>query len=260
MSGDGFGRRRRPEANAEARELACKTVQAGGYGGRELVIRVNGAQTQWHEKDVRAVARSGAAALMLPKVESAVQINVLDGLMKSLGAPDRMDIWCLIETPIGILKAEEIAASNERLKVILVGLADLAKDLQCAHTSSREPFIWALGHCLLAARAYGIDAIDGIHPDLEDDQGFAASCRQGRDMGYDGKTLIHPRSIDAANTIFSPSEQDLEQARTIIGAYEQALKQGAGVTVVDGKIVEIIQVETSRRLLEMDAVIKQLNN
>ena len=115
-------------------------------------------------------------------------------------------------------------------------------------------------HCLLAARAYGIDAIDGIHPDLEDDQGFAASCRQGRDMGYDGKTLIHPRSIDAANTIFSPSEQDLEQARTIIGAYEQALKQGAGVTVVDGKIVEIIQVETSRRLLEMDAVIKQLNN
>ncbi|OAN48012.1 malyl-CoA thiolesterase [Paramagnetospirillum marisnigri] len=246
-----------PDAKDTARAQVVEAVKAGGYGRRELLVRVNGLSTPWFHADVAAAAQSGADAVLIPKVESADAVRLTQAIMEANGAPDTMAIWCMMETPKGILRAEEIATSSPRMAGFVMGTSDLAKDLHCAHTRERLPMITSLGLCLLAARAHGLAALDGVYLDLNDDEGFEYSCRQGLELGFDGKTLIHPKTIDAANRVFAPSEKEIEWSRKIIAAHAEAAAQGKGVVVVDGKLIENLHVENARRIVAMAELIAE---
>ncbi|MDP6688946.1 MAG: CoA ester lyase, partial [Alphaproteobacteria bacterium] len=189
-----------PDAKEMARDQVVAAVNNGGYEPREVAIRVNASGTQWHADDLAAAAGSAAAAVVLPKVEGAGQVRAAAAAL-----PEGMDLWCMIETPLAILHAEEIAAASPKTRCLVMGTSDLATDLNALHTPHREPFATALSICLLAARAYGLTALDGVYLDLKNDDGFEAACHQGRQFGFDGKTLIHPRQLDAANRVFAPS-------------------------------------------------------
>jgi citrate lyase subunit beta/citryl-CoA lyase len=240
-----------PDAKDVARTQVVDAVKAGGYGGRELLVRVNGLNTPWFHADVAAAATSGAHAILIPKVESADAVRQAEAIMTAAGAPENMAIWCMMETPRGILKAEEIAASTPRLGGFVMGTSDLAKDLHCAHTALRLPMVTSLGLCLLAARAYNLAILDGVYLDLNDDAGFEASCVQGLELGFDGKTLIHPKTIDAANRVFAPSEKEIAWSQKIIAAHAEAAAEGKGVVVVDGKLVENLHVENAKRIVRL---------
>lgn len=246
-----------PDAKDEARANIKAALAAGGYGGRELIVRVNGLGTPWGYDDLAMAAVSGADAVLLPKVESADGVRQADAVLRAAGAPEAQRIWCMMETPMGMLNAREIAAASPRLGGLVMGTSDLAKDLHAAHTRDRLPMITSLGLCLLAARAYGLAILDGVHLDLGDDEGFAASCRQGRELGFDGKTLIHPKTIAASNEAFAPSTEEVAFSRRIIVAHAEATAAGKGVVVVDGKLVENLHVENARRLVALaDAIAK----
>lgn len=238
-----------PDAKDVARAQVCDAVRQGGYGGRELLVRVNGLGTPWGYADVAAAAACGAHGILIPKVESADMVRQVEAIMLANGAPADMAIWCMMETPKGMLRAEEIAQASPRMGGFVMGTSDLAKDLHCAHTALRLPMITSLGLCLLAARAYGLAVIDGVHLDLNDEAGFAEHCRQGLELGFDGKTLIHPKTIDAANTVFAPSTKDIDWSKTIIAAHAAAAAEGKGVVVVDGKLVENLHVENAKRIV-----------
>lgn len=240
-----------PDAKVQARENVRKALAEGGYGKRELIVRANALSTPWGYEDVVMAAHSGAHALLLPKVESADTVRQVEAILEAHGAPDDLAIWCMMETPRGILRAEEIADSSPRLAAFVMGTSDLTKDLHALHTSMRLPLITSLGICLLAARAAGLAILDGVYLDLSDDEGFAASCRQGVELGFDGKTLIHPKTIAVANEVFAPSEQEVAWSRKIIEAHEQATKEGKGVVVVDGKLIENLHVENARRIVSL---------
>jgi citrate lyase subunit beta/citryl-CoA lyase len=244
-----------PDAKAAARDQIGTAIKAGGYGQRELIIRVNALDSEWGEADVAMAAPSGADAILLPKVESADQVRALDKLMTAKGAPAGMAIWCMIETPLGVLRSAEIAAAGGRLACFVMGTSDLAKDLQASHTRERLPMLTSLGLCVLAARAYGLAILDGVHLDLNDDAGFAESCQQGRELGFDGKTLIHPKTIAGANAAFGPTQEEVALARRIIDAHAQALKRGQGVAVVDGRLVEQLHVESAKRTVALAEMI-----
>ncbi len=247
-----------PDAKELARRQVVDAVGAGGYGGRELAIRINGLDSPWGRDDLAAAATSGAAAVLVPKVESASMVADVEELMAGHGAPDEMSIWCMMETPLGMLHAEEIAAASARIACLVMGTSDLAKDLHASHTRERLPMLTGLGLCLLAARGYGIAIVDGVHLDLGDDEGFAFSCRQGLELGFDGKTLIHPKTIAVANEVFAPSPDEVEFSRTIIAAHAEAAAEGKGVVVVDGKLIENLHVENARRLVAMAEAIEAL--
>ncbi|MBC7953825.1 MAG: CoA ester lyase [Rhodospirillaceae bacterium] len=240
-----------PDAKDEARTQVCDATRAGGYGGRELLVRVNGLNTPWFFADVAAAATSGADAILIPKVESADAVRQVEAIMDAHGAPASMAIWCMMETPRGILKAEEIANSTARMGGFVMGTSDLAKDLHCHHTRERLPMITSLGLCLLAARAYGLAVLDGVYLDLNDDEGFEYSSRQGLELGFDGKTLIHPKTIETANRVFAPSEKEVAWSQKIIAAHAEAAAAGKGVVVVDGKLVENLHVENAKRLVRL---------
>jgi citrate lyase subunit beta/citryl-CoA lyase len=244
-----------PDAKETARSHILDALNKGGYGHRELIVRVNAIDSPWGKKDIVTMATSGAHGILLPKVNSAVMVQEAEALLAASNAPDDMTIWTMMETPLGILHSEEIAFSSPRMGAFVLGTADLAKDLHCAHTRERLPMITSLGLCMLAARAAGIDVIDGVHPDLSDDEGFEYSCRQGLEMGFDGKTLIHPKTIEMANNVYTPSEDELQWSRIIIAAHGQAEKEGQGVIVVEGKLIEILHVQNAKRLVAMADVI-----
>ncbi len=245
-----------PEAKALARDQVCAAVSAGGYGGRELVIRSNGLETPWGRDDIIAAAKAAPDAILLPKVESAAQVQAAEALLQQHGQ-DKTAIWCMMETPKGILHAEEIAASSPRLAALVMGTSDLVKDLNAQHTPLRLPVITALGLCLLAARAYNLAILDGVYLDLDDDAGFEAACKQGLELGFDGKTLIHPKTLEIANRVFAPSAAQVAYAHKIIAAFEAAAKEGKGVVLVDGKLVENLHVEQAKRLAALaDAIAK----
>ena len=248
-----------PDAKDIARQQVCAALKAGGFGSRELVIRVNGLATPWGHDDVAAAARSGAHAVVIPKVESADTVRQVEAIMNAAGAPADMAIWCMMETPRGMLEAPAIAAASPRLACLVMGTSDLAKDLNCAHTRERLPMITSLGLCLLAARAHGLAILDGVYLDLNDDEGFAYACRQGVELGFDGKTLIHPKTIAAANQAFAPSADAVAWARKIIAAHADAVAQGKGVVVVDGKLIENLHVESARRLVALADAIAALD-
>jgi citrate lyase subunit beta / citryl-CoA lyase len=198
------------EAKEEARAIVAAALAAGGYGGREIVLRVNPLDTPWGHADLAAAATLPIDAVLLPKVESAERVRVSMSLLDALGAPERLDVWCMIETPLGILEAAQIAAASPRLTVLVLGTSDLTKDLHAVATRDRLPLITALGLTMLAARAHGLAILDGVHLDLSDEEGFALVCRQGRELGFDGKTLIHPAQIGPANAAFAPSAAEIE--------------------------------------------------
>ncbi len=244
-----------PDAKQQARKQVCDAVKGGGYGMRELIIRVNGLATPWGYEDIAAAARSGCHAVLLPKVESADAIRHMEAIMRANGAPDDMAIWAMMETPRSVLASEQIAASTPRMQCFVMGTSDLAKELDCAHTRERLPFITSLGLCLLAARAYGLAILDGVYLDLKDDAGFEFACMQGAEMGFDGKTLIHPNQLGVCNKVFTPRPEDVEWSRRIITAHAEAAARGEGVAVVDGKLIENLHVESAKRLVQMaDAI------
>ena len=249
-----------PDAKEMARRQIGAALKAGGYGARELIVRVNGPESPWGRDDIVAAAGFGADAILLPKVESAGAVHRAETIMEASGAPQALSIWCMMETPLGMLHAEEIAEASRRVGALVMGTSDLAKDLYAAHTRDRLPMITALGLCMLAARAAGIAILDGVHLDLADDEGFAYSCRQGKELGFDGKTLIHPKTIDVANEVFGPSEEEVEWSRTIIAAHAEAEKEGKGIVVVDGKLIENLHVLNAERLVAMAEAIRDMES
>ncbi len=238
-----------PAEKEAARRQVIETLQKGGYGNRELVVRVNGLITPWGEADVAEMATAGAHALLIPKVENKQIINGVEGRMLTAQAPDAMSIWCMIETPKGVMRAEEIASASPRLGALVMGTSDLAKALHCLHTPSRGPFMTSLSWCILAARANGLSILDGVHLDLSDEDGFVESCRQGWEMGFDGKTLIHPKTIAAANAAFAPDDAEVQWSRRVIAAHEEAENAGKGVVLLDGQLIENLHVEEAHRIV-----------
>jgi citrate lyase subunit beta/citryl-CoA lyase len=247
-----------PDAKELARRQVAEAVNLGGYGKRELTIRVNALATPWGYDDLATAATTSADAILIPKVESGDMVHQAELVMADRGAPQDMAIWCMIETPLGVLHAEQIANASARVGAFVMGTSDLAKDLHCLHTPNRLPFITSLNYCVLVARAYGLSILDGVHLDLADDEGFAASCTQGKELGFDGKTLIHPKTIAKANEVFGPSEEEVAWSRKIISDYEKAMAEGQGVAVVDGKLIEYLHVENARRLVAMAEMIAEL--
>jgi len=247
-----------PDAKDAARQAVAAAVGQGGYGGRELILRVNGLDTQWAGDDLRAAARMKLDAVLLPKVENANDPRRAEALLISAGASKDLGLWCMMETARAILHAEAIAASTPRLRALVMGTADLSKELQAEETPLREPMITALGLIVLAARAHGLALLDGVFFDLDDENGFERECRQGRALGFDGKTLIHPKTISAANAVFSPSAAELERARRVIAAHDAAASKGQGVAVLDGRLVERLHVEAARRVLDLASAIASL--
>ncbi len=247
-----------PDAKETARNQIREAIKEGGYGKRELIVRVNPMDTSWGHDDLAEAATMGADAVLLPKVESAGAVHQAEAILETSGAPDGLAVWCMMETPLGMLHAEEVSEASSRVGALVMGTSDLAKDLQCAHTRDRLPFITSLGLCMLAARAAGIAILDGVHLDLEDDEGFEYVCRQGAELGFDGKTLIHPKTIDAANEAFSPSPEEIEWSKKIIAAHAEAAGEGKGIVVVDGKLIENLHVLNAERLVAMSEAIQEM--
>ncbi len=244
-----------PDAKALARQQVAAALRADGYGRRECVVRVNALDTPWGLDDVRAIAQAGADAVLLPKVQSAAELETLAQALDAAGAPAALPLWAMAETPLGFLRLDAIAGGHARLATIVVGTSDLVKDLHARHTPERHETLLARSLAVLAARAHGLAVLDGVHLDLDDDAGLAAACRQGRDQGFDGKTLIHPKQIAAANAAFAPTDAELASARKRLDAWRAAQAAGQGVAVVDGALVENLHAREAERLLALaDAI------
>jgi citrate lyase subunit beta / citryl-CoA lyase len=236
-----------PDAKESARGIIADAVAAGGYGKRELILRTNGLDTAWGHGDLAAASRMAIHGVLLPKVESAATVRQAAAILDRAGAPPELAIWCMMETPMGMLHAEEIAASHPRLAGFVMGTSDLANDLHARHTRDRLPMLTGLGLCLLAARAYGLAILDGVYLDLADDEGFAYSCRQGVELGFDGKTLIHPNQIEPCNAAFSPGAAEVAQARKFIAAFDLPENRDKGVVQIEGRMVERLHADMARR-------------
>lgn len=247
-----------PGMKVAARAAVAAAVTRGGYGRRERVLRVNGLDTEWGEEDLRAVAAMPLDAVLLPKVESAETVRAAVAALDRAGASGSPALWCMIETPKGVLAAAEIAAAHPRVAALVMGTSDLTKDLRARHAPDRQPLMTSLQLVLLAARAHGLAALDGVHLDLAGDEGFAAVCAQGRALGFDGKTLIHPRQIAPANAAFAPSPDEIAEAKKIIAAHDAALAEAKGIVVVDGRLVEKLHVEAAHRTLALAEAIADL--
>jgi citrate lyase subunit beta/citryl-CoA lyase len=245
-----------PDAKARARENACAAARSGEYGRREVTIRINGRGTEWHEADLAAGCQAGPDGIVVPKVGSAREVEELAAAMAAMGAPQRTRLWAMVETPVAMLHCEEIAAASDRLAVLVMGTNDLAKELHAEHVPGRAPLQTGLSLCLLAARATGTVILDGVYNDVSDAEGFAAECAQGRQWGFDGKTLIHPAQVEACNKAFAPSAEAIEEARGVLAAWETA--GGAGVVTYNGRMIENLHVETAQRVLAIDEAIRSL--
>ncbi|HET6562579.1 MAG TPA: CoA ester lyase [Marmoricola sp.] len=245
-----------PDAKEAARDNACAAARSGAYGRREVAIRVNGTGTPWHADDLRAACEAAPDAVLVPKVGSADAVVELVERMAEHGAPERTKLWAMVETPYAMLHAEEIAAASDRLTVLVMGTNDLAKELYAEHVPGRQPLLAGLGLALLAARATGKAIIDGVYNDVKDIDGFLAECRQGQQLGFDGKTLIHPGQVAGANETFAPSSRAVEDARGILRAWEDG--KGSGVVTYNGRMVENLHVESAQRTLAMHDAIQAL--
>ncbi|HEU0220927.1 MAG TPA: CoA ester lyase [Paracoccaceae bacterium] len=245
-----------PDEKPAARAGVAAALAAGGFGPRELIVRINGLDTPWGQEDMAMAAAAGPDAILVPKVSRPEDLLAAEALMAD--APARTRLWAMMETPLGMLNAAAIAAATPRLAAFVMGTNDLVKELRAEHTTLRLPVITALGLCLLAARAHGLACIDGVYNAFLDAEGLRAVCIQGRELGFDGKTLIHPGQLAIANEVFAPSEAELALARTYVAAHEAARAGGRGVAVVDGRIVENLHVENALRLLAQAEAIAAL--
>ena len=246
-----------PDAKVAARTAAVAAANSKSYGAREVLIRANALDTVWCADDIAAAATSGADGVVLPKINGPDDVRRAAGMLRTAGAPAHFALWAMMETPRGILAAAAIAGSSPRLAGFLIGTADLAKDLHCAHPADRAPMLYALQQCVLAARAFDLFVLDGVHVDLDDETGFNTACQQGRAMGFDGKTLIHPRQIAGANVAFAPSGTEIARAQSIVAAYKDAMAKGKGVAVLDGRLVEVLHVREAERLLAQAEMIAE---
>ncbi len=246
-----------PDAKPAAREAAAAAVRSGGYGARELIIRVNGIDTEWHADDLATAAKAGPDVVLVPKVNSAEEVHRLVAALEAAGAAESTKLWAMVETPIAMLNALSIAQASERLTGFVMGTNDLVKELYAEHVPGRQPVITGLGLALLAARAAGIVIIDGVFNDVKNLDGFIVECEQGRQMGFDGKTLIHPGQVDGANVAFAPDDKAVEDARGLIEAFEAST---GGVVTYNGRMVENLHVESARRTLSIAEAIRALDS
>jgi citrate lyase subunit beta/citryl-CoA lyase len=245
-----------PENKPAARTAAVAAANSRAYGRREVLIRANALDTPWGKEDLAAIAASAADGVVLPKIYGPEDVRTAVGIIAQ--AKESFGLWLMMETPRAILSAAAIAAASPRIAGLCVGTADLAKDLHCAHTPDRATMLYSLQVCILAARAHGLVVLDGIHLELDDEAAFAAACRQGRDLGFDGKTLIHPKQIETANRAFAPSAEDIAQARRIVAAHREGAAQGKGMTTLDGRLVEKLHVIEAERLVAQAEAIEAL--
>jgi citrate lyase subunit beta/citryl-CoA lyase len=240
-----------PEAKEAARDQVAAAVKAGGYGKREVIVRVNALSTPWGKDDIAAAGAAGPDGMLAPKVESAEQVRALDAAMSAAGFPAHASLWVMIETPRAILNLAEIAAAAQgtRLSAFVMGLNDLAKETRARAGSARAAFFAPLSLAVTAARAAGLTAIDGVYNDIADSAGFEAECRQGLEFGFDGKTLIHPSQIDICNAVFAPTEEEVARARAVMEAFALPENAGKGVIKVDGRMTELLHLEEAKRVV-----------
>lgn len=244
-----------PEAKETARAQLAAALTEGGFGKREVVVRVNALDTPWGADDVTALAKLGADAVLFPKINTADDVLKAIAALDAAGAPANLPIWVMAETPRAIMGMDAIAGASKRLTCLVAGTSDLSRDLRARPAPGRIGVISALSIIVIAARAHGLDALDGVHLDMNDDAGYLAACEQGRDLGFDGKTLIHPKQIPGANAAFAPSVAEIEQAKAIVAAWTEARAAGKGIVVLNGKLIEKLHVEDAERLLALDAAI-----
>jgi len=244
-----------PAAKQAARDQVVAAVRAGGYGKREVVIRINGIYSEWGEDDLAAAVTSGADAILVPKIETAAQLNKVADLMAINGAPDDMNVWVMAETPRAILDIDAITGAEPRLTVVVMGTSDLTRALRIPADPDRTGLVTSLTQCILAARAHGLDILDGIHGDLADTGGLERACYHGKALGFDGKTLIHPGQIETANRVFGVSAEQVAEASGIIAAWQEAADRGHGIAVVNGRMIEKLHAEEAHRVLALHAAI-----
>lgn len=247
-----------PDAKDEARAQAVAAAQSGEYGHREVTIRCNGLDTPWGAADVAAAAQSGASAVVIPKVGSVAYVDEISAALDAAGAPSEMRIWAMLETPTAILDARHIAA-HPRVEVLVMGTNDLYRELRAQMVTDRGPIRPHLATALLAAREAGKAILDGVYNDVRDDDGFRVEAQDGFEMGFDGKTLVHPSQVEPTNDIWAPSDDEVEHARKVIAAFEEGTAEGKGVITVDGKMIENLHVEIARRTLAIADAIAALD-
>ena len=243
-----------PDAKDAARANAVAAARSGAYGRREITIRCNGLGTQWGAADLAAAAKSGAAAVVIPKVDSRDYLDEIALQLTAAGAPDELSIWAMVETPTGILDIRAIAA-HDRVNVLVMGNNDLAKELRTGVLPERTPLLPALALALLGAREAGKVILDGVYNDVNDAEGFRAEAQQGKAMGFDGKTLVHPSQVELANDVWAPTAEEIDFTRRVIAAFDEARAAGRGVVTVDGRMIEHLHVQNAERILATAAAI-----
>ena len=244
-----------PETKASARGAVAAALAEGGFGRREVLVRVNARGTEWFEADLAALARTAADGLVLPKAESPADVAEAVALLGRAGAREGLPLWLTIETPRGVLAADALAGAHPAVAGLVAGTSDLTKELHARHVPGREPLLYALSAIVLAARAHSLAALDGVHLHLDDEAGFAAACRQGRNLGFDGKTLIHPRTIEPANRLFAPDPQEVAAAHRLLDVWSVARGEGRAVAVLDGRLVEELHARDAARLVALAAAL-----
>ena len=236
-----------PDHKTTARDNACAAARSGEYGQREVTIRINASGTQWPDDDLAAACAAGPAGIVVPKVDSAQEVLGLVAAMERHGAPEHTRLWAMIESPAAVLCVGEIAAASPRLAALVIGTNDLVKELGARHVPGRQPLLTSLSLALLAARRSGVAILDGVYNDVTDLDGFVAECRQGADMGFDGKTLIHPGQVGPCNEVFAPSPAEIEDAHALVAAWDAGA--GSGVVTHRGRMVEHLHVEIARQVI-----------
>ncbi|BDB41282.1 MULTISPECIES: HpcH/HpaI aldolase/citrate lyase family protein [Mycobacterium] len=249
-----------PDAKADSRRRVCDAVASRAYRPREIVVRINGLDTEWHDDDLAAVADSVADGVLVPKVETGQKVRALADRLDGLGAPESLQLWVMVETPRAFLRMEEVASASERLAALVVGTNDLVNELHALHVPGRASVVPALALAVLGARAAGKVVLDGVFNAIKDEDGFRTEAQQGREMGFDGKTLIHPSQVGPANEIFGPSQGELAHANKVVEAYEQAQAAGESVITVDGRMIESLHVRDAQRILALAERIAELGS
>lgn len=242
-----------PDQKAQARAQAWDAIHEGGYGRREIIVRVNALGSDWIEEDLEAAVKVVSDAVLVPKVNKASDLEAIFSMLDDMGAPESLRVWAMIETPMAIINAPEIAAVAQnpagRLDVWVMGTNDLALEIGCTHAPFEPPMVVGLSRAILAARAYGLSILDGVYNDISDIKGFVKTCQMARNMGFDGKTLIHPKQIEPCNEAFSPSKEEIAEARAIIAAFALAENQGKGVIMHDGGMVELLHLAQAHKVM-----------
>jgi citrate lyase subunit beta/citryl-CoA lyase len=251
-----------PDAKVDARQAILDAVGDRSYGAREVLIRVNGLETEWGRDDLEMAVAAGVDGVLVPKITRGKDVRAVNRFLNDAGASSSLALWVMIETPLAILNIRKIAkaSAKTRLTGFVMGTNDLAKELSAVATPDRVAFLFSLSAALAAARAYRLAVIDGVYDDINNDAGLLAECEQGRMLGFDGKTLIHPGQIETTNRVFAPSEADLDHAKAVIEAFSLPGNRGKGVISLNGQMVELLHLEQAERLVEIDDAIREMDS